>query len=161
MGPVVTDGPFAETKEQLLGFYVVDCASQDEALADRKRTFVGNAPVVLVRSASDDIGAALAGAIADRFRHMQPAHAAGAIEIGDGACNAQHTAIGAGRKRKRSVASSSNARPASSGAHSAVERVAVGFGVGGTAAAPAKFLHITRFCDACADDGAAFALRRS
>jgi hypothetical protein len=29
----VTDGPFAETKEQLLGFYVVDCATQDEALA--------------------------------------------------------------------------------------------------------------------------------
>ena len=29
---VVTDGPFAETKEQLLGFYIVDCASLDEAL---------------------------------------------------------------------------------------------------------------------------------
>ncbi len=30
---VVTDGPFAETKEQLLGFYVLDCASFDEAIA--------------------------------------------------------------------------------------------------------------------------------
>lgn len=30
--PVVVDGPFAETKEQLLGFYVVDCESQEEAL---------------------------------------------------------------------------------------------------------------------------------
>jgi hypothetical protein len=30
--PVVIDGPFAETKEQLLGFYVVDCKSLDEAL---------------------------------------------------------------------------------------------------------------------------------
>jgi hypothetical protein len=30
--PVVLDGPFAETKEQLLGFYVVDCASLDEAI---------------------------------------------------------------------------------------------------------------------------------
>ncbi|HEX4197852.1 MAG TPA: YciI family protein [Caulobacteraceae bacterium] len=30
--PLVIDGPFAETKEQLLGFYVVDCASLDEAL---------------------------------------------------------------------------------------------------------------------------------
>ena len=30
--PVVLDGPFAETKEQLLGFYVVDCASLEEAL---------------------------------------------------------------------------------------------------------------------------------
>ncbi|MBX3575784.1 MAG: YciI family protein [Rhizobiaceae bacterium] len=31
--PVVLDGPFAETKEQFLGFYVVDCASMEEALA--------------------------------------------------------------------------------------------------------------------------------
>ena len=30
--PVVIDGPFAETKEQLLGFYLADCASLDEAL---------------------------------------------------------------------------------------------------------------------------------
>jgi hypothetical protein len=29
---VVLDGPFAETKEQLLGFYVVDCASDDAAI---------------------------------------------------------------------------------------------------------------------------------
>jgi len=29
---MVIDGPFAETKEQLLGFYVVDCASEDAAL---------------------------------------------------------------------------------------------------------------------------------
>lgn len=29
---VIMDGPFAETKEQLLGFYVVECASLDEAL---------------------------------------------------------------------------------------------------------------------------------
>jgi len=28
----VIDGPFAETKEQLLGFYILDCASLDEAL---------------------------------------------------------------------------------------------------------------------------------
>ena len=30
--PLVIDGPFAETKEQLLGFYVVDCATLDEAI---------------------------------------------------------------------------------------------------------------------------------
>lgn len=30
--PLVIDGPFAETKEQLLGFYLVDCASLEEAL---------------------------------------------------------------------------------------------------------------------------------
>jgi hypothetical protein len=29
---LVLDGPFAETKEQLLGFYIVNCASLDEAL---------------------------------------------------------------------------------------------------------------------------------
>ena len=31
--PVVIDGPFAETKEQLLGFYVVDVENLDAALA--------------------------------------------------------------------------------------------------------------------------------
>jgi hypothetical protein len=30
--PYVVDGPFAETKEQLLGFYIVDCDTEDEAL---------------------------------------------------------------------------------------------------------------------------------
>lgn len=30
--PLIIDGPFAETKEQLLGFYIVDCASLDAAL---------------------------------------------------------------------------------------------------------------------------------
>jgi hypothetical protein len=30
--PVVLDGPFAETKEQLLGFYIIDCANLDAAL---------------------------------------------------------------------------------------------------------------------------------
>jgi len=29
---MVLDGPFAETKEQLLGFFIVDCASLEEAL---------------------------------------------------------------------------------------------------------------------------------
>jgi hypothetical protein len=30
--PLVIDGPFAETKEQLLGFYLVNCESLQEAL---------------------------------------------------------------------------------------------------------------------------------
>ena len=30
---LIIDGPFAETKEQLLGFYVIDVAGLDEALA--------------------------------------------------------------------------------------------------------------------------------
>jgi hypothetical protein len=29
---IVLDGPFAETKEQLLGFFIVDCASLEEAI---------------------------------------------------------------------------------------------------------------------------------
>jgi hypothetical protein len=33
---LVIDGPFAETKEQLLGFYVVDCADLDEAVETAK-----------------------------------------------------------------------------------------------------------------------------
>jgi hypothetical protein len=31
--PVVTDGPFATTKEVVGGFYVVECADRDEAVA--------------------------------------------------------------------------------------------------------------------------------
>jgi hypothetical protein len=30
---LIIDGPFAETKEQLLGLYVVDCATRDDAIA--------------------------------------------------------------------------------------------------------------------------------
>ncbi|AIC28463.1 YciI-related domain-containing protein [Rhizobium etli bv. mimosae str. IE4771] len=35
--PLVIDGPFAETKEALLGFYVVDFESLDEAVAFSKK----------------------------------------------------------------------------------------------------------------------------
>ena len=31
--PMVIDGPFAETKEQLLGFYILDCENLEDALA--------------------------------------------------------------------------------------------------------------------------------
>jgi hypothetical protein len=31
------DGPFAETKEQLLGFWIVDCASLEEAIQTARR----------------------------------------------------------------------------------------------------------------------------
>ena len=30
--PLIIDGPFAETKEQLLGFYIVDCETLEAAL---------------------------------------------------------------------------------------------------------------------------------
>ncbi|MFO1015360.1 MAG: YciI family protein [Caulobacteraceae bacterium] len=33
---VILDGPFAETKEQLLGFYVIDCDDLDHALSVAK-----------------------------------------------------------------------------------------------------------------------------
>ncbi len=35
--PLVTDGPFAETKEQLSGFWIIDVESLDEALAWAKK----------------------------------------------------------------------------------------------------------------------------
>ena len=31
--PVVLDGPFTETKEQLAGYYILDCKDLDEAIA--------------------------------------------------------------------------------------------------------------------------------
>ena len=40
--PLVIDGPFAETKEQLLGFYVVDCKSLDQALETARELAAAN-----------------------------------------------------------------------------------------------------------------------
>lgn len=40
--PFVIDGPFAETKEQFLGFYVLDVADMDEALAVARELGVAN-----------------------------------------------------------------------------------------------------------------------
>lgn len=34
--PLVIDGPFAETKEQLLGFFIVDCADLEQAIETAK-----------------------------------------------------------------------------------------------------------------------------
>ena len=34
--PLIIDGPFAETKEQFLGFFVADCDTLDEAIAFAK-----------------------------------------------------------------------------------------------------------------------------
>ena len=34
--PLIIDGPFAETKEQFLGFYLADCDSLEEAIAFAK-----------------------------------------------------------------------------------------------------------------------------
>ncbi len=40
--PLIIDGPFAETKEQFLGFYTVDCDSLDEAIQFAKDLAVAN-----------------------------------------------------------------------------------------------------------------------
>jgi hypothetical protein len=41
-GPMVLDGPFAETKEQFLGFFVADCDTMDEAIAFAQDLAVAN-----------------------------------------------------------------------------------------------------------------------
>jgi hypothetical protein len=46
--PLVLDGPFAETKEQLLGFYLVECKSLAQAL-EVARELVGNTGALEVR----------------------------------------------------------------------------------------------------------------
>ena len=40
--PLIIDGPFAETKEQFLGFYVVDCDTEAEAIAFVKDLAIAN-----------------------------------------------------------------------------------------------------------------------
>jgi hypothetical protein len=40
--PVVLDGPYAETKEQLLGFYVVDCENLDAAVGVARELAAAN-----------------------------------------------------------------------------------------------------------------------
>ena len=52
---VVTDGPFAETKEQVGGFYVIDVANLDEAIEWAKRipARAGNIEVRPVMDYSD------------------------------------------------------------------------------------------------------------
>jgi hypothetical protein len=39
---LVIDGPFAETKEQFLGFYVVDCPSLEDAIETAKELAAAN-----------------------------------------------------------------------------------------------------------------------
>lgn len=40
--PLVVDGPYAETKEQMLGFYVVDCPSLEDALGVARELAAAN-----------------------------------------------------------------------------------------------------------------------
>jgi len=50
-----TDGPFAETKEQLGGFWIVKCADLDEALTLAARATVACQAPVEVRPFQDDV----------------------------------------------------------------------------------------------------------
>ncbi|MET0339152.1 MAG: YciI family protein [Caulobacter sp.] len=40
--PMVIDGPFAETKEQFLGFYIVDCDTLEEVIEIAKDLAIAN-----------------------------------------------------------------------------------------------------------------------
>lgn len=46
---LVLDGPFAETKEQLLGLYIVDCDSLDEVIAFGKKLKEGETATFEIR----------------------------------------------------------------------------------------------------------------
>jgi hypothetical protein len=54
----VTDGPFTETKEQLMGFWIVDCPNLDEALAWAKKVPLKGASIEvrpLIGTAGEDV----------------------------------------------------------------------------------------------------------
>ena len=53
---LITDGPFAETKESLAGLFVIDCADLDEALDWAKRIPTARHGTVEVRPAWEDYG---------------------------------------------------------------------------------------------------------
>jgi hypothetical protein len=49
----VSDGPFAETKEQLGGYYVIECAGRDEALEYARQVPASPGSAVEVRRLAD------------------------------------------------------------------------------------------------------------
>jgi hypothetical protein len=50
---IVTDGPFAETKEQLGGFYLIDVENLDEAIEWAKKVPIGDGQSTEVRPVMD------------------------------------------------------------------------------------------------------------
>jgi hypothetical protein len=65
--PVVTDGPFAEAKEVLGGYWMIDVKSRDEAIAWAKRCPASNNEIIEIRQVQEmadfpaDVQAAAAG----------------------------------------------------------------------------------------------------
>ncbi len=43
--PLVMDGPYAETKEQLLGFYIIECETLEQAIEDATELLHANAGI--------------------------------------------------------------------------------------------------------------------
>ena len=54
--PIVSDGPFAETKEQLGGFYLLDCKNLDEAIEWAAKVPVPDDEPVEIRPVMDYTG---------------------------------------------------------------------------------------------------------
>ena len=54
--PLVTDGPFAETREQLGGFYLIDASDLDEAIAIATRVPVARLGTVEIRPVMEITG---------------------------------------------------------------------------------------------------------
>ncbi|GIH16817.1 YciI family protein [Rugosimonospora africana] len=54
-GPVVTDGPYAETQEVLAGYWIVECDSFDRATEIAARLGNGPAPEFAARTAYADV----------------------------------------------------------------------------------------------------------
>jgi hypothetical protein len=52
----VTDGPYAETKEQIGGFWIIEAADLDAALAWAKKASAACAAPIEVRPFQDDAG---------------------------------------------------------------------------------------------------------
>ena len=48
-GLVVADGPFAETKEQIAGFYIIECEDLDEAIEIASRNPAASSGTIEVR----------------------------------------------------------------------------------------------------------------
>ena len=70
--PLVTDGPFAETREQLGGFYLIDADDLDEAIAVAARVPVARLGTVEIRPVMEIPGLPAQGEPAERIPARSP-----------------------------------------------------------------------------------------